>query len=356
MFAVSFLKLFAEVRSLLKKLTEAFGVSGREDEVRNIIIEEIRTHCSEYRIDSMGNLVAYKTAVVPCETTKTVLLSAHMDEVGFIVTDITDDGYLKFASVGGTDPRILISKPVMVNGRCGVIGLKPVHLIPKEERGKTVDEKNLFVDIGARTREEAKKIAEKGDYFAFDSSYIEFGNMIKAKALDDRLGCAVMIEMMKKEWNVNLVCAFTVQEEVGLRGARIASKGINPDFALVIEGTTCNDMTGIPENLCVTKSGNGVAISILDSASKADRGMIEMLVNAASSRGIPYQFKASTAGGNDAGAIHLADGGIKTATVSVPCRYIHSPVCAMNKGDFESCKRIVEGFLTDCGKEFGNNG
>lgn len=336
---------------MLKKLTEAFGISGFENEVRNIILEEIKAHCSEIQIDAMGNLIAHKKASANRKNAKTILLSAHMDEVGFIVTDITDEGYLKFATVGGIDSRILISKRVKVNGNPGVIGIKPIHLTEKEERKKNISEKQLFVDIGAKTRKEAMQIVNKGDYFGFDSDYIEFGDMITAKALDDRLGCDIMIDILKKDWNVNLICAFTVQEEVGLRGAKVAARGTNPDFALAIEGTTCNDMTGIPENLRVTKSGNGAAISILDSASKADRDIVEMLVNSAESRGIPYQFKASTAGGNDAGAIHLANGGIKTATISVPCRYIHSPVCVMNKNDFDSCKRTVEGFLNDCGKE-----
>lgn len=339
---------------MLKRLTEAFGVSGCESAVRNMILEEIKKYCSEFRIDSMGNLVVFKNAKE--KNAKTVLLSAHMDEVGFIVTDITDEGYLKIDTVGGIDSRILISKRVMVNGHKGVIGLKPIHLTTREERKKTPKTDDLFVDIGVDTREDAEKIVTKGDYFGFDSDYVEFGNMIKAKALDDRLGCAIMIDVLKQNWDVNLVCTFTVQEEVGLRGARVAVHGIKPDYALVIEGTTCNDMTGIPENLRVTKSGNGVAISILDSASKASNDMVKMLVNSAESRGIKYQFKASTAGGNDAGAIHIANGGIKTATVSVPCRYIHSPVCVMHKNDFKSCKDIVCAFLTDCGKGLAKNG
>ncbi len=338
---------------MLKKLTEAFGVSGCETEVRDIIIEEIKKNGAELSIDNMGNLVAFKKAKK--ENAKTVLLSAHMDEVGFIVTDITEDGYLKFETVGGIDARILISKRVRVNGKCGVIGLKPVHLTSKEERKKIPKANELFVDIGANDREDAESVASKGDYFGFDSEYIEFGEMIKAKALDDRLGCAIMIDLIKKEWDVNLVCAFSVQEEVGLRGAKIAAKGIKPDFALVIEGTTCNDLPNVPKNLRVTKSGDGAAISVLDLASKADRDVCDMLIKAAEKRNIPWQYKASTAGGNDAGSVSLLDGGIKTASISVPCRYIHSPVSAMNKADFESCKGIVEGFLEDCGKEQTEN-
>ena len=335
---------------MLKKLTEALGVSGYETQVRNIIIEELKNCDVDISVDSMGNLLVFKLADDNTDA-KTILLSAHMDEVGFIVTDITDEGYIKFASVGGIDPRILISKRVCVNGRKGVIGLKPIHLTTKEESKTTPSEDKLFVDIGAKTKAEAETVVQKGDYFGFDSNYVEFGNQIKAKALDDRLGCAIMIEILKKSWNVNLVCAFTVQEEVGLRGAKVAAKGMGPDYAVVIEGTTCNDMTGIPENLRVTKSGNGAAISILDSASKANRELVDLLISSAESRGIPWQFKASTAGGNDAGAIYLTDGGIKTASVSVPCRYIHSPVCVMSKADFDSCKKIVEGFLEDCGKD-----
>lgn len=338
---------------MLKKLTDAFGVSGCETEVRNIIIEEIKDCGADISIDNMGNLVAVKKAKK--ENAKTILLSAHMDEVGFIVTDITDDGYIKFEAVGGIDSRILISKRVRINGRCGVIGLKPVHITSKEERKKTPKTDELFVDIGAKNKEDAESVALKGDYFGFDSEYVEFGEMIKAKALDDRLGCAIMIDVLKKEWDVNLVCAFNVQEEVGLRGAKIAAKGVQPDFALVIEGTTCNDLPGIPKNLRVTKSGDGAAISVLDSASKADRDICDMLINVAEKRNIPWQYKASTAGGNDAGSISLLDGGIKTASISVPCRYIHSPVSVMDKRDFESCKGIVEGFLEDCGKELTEN-
>ncbi len=335
---------------LLKKLTEAFGVSGYENAVRDIILNEIKSFCTEIKVDTMGNLCAYKKA--KCGNgEKKVLLSAHMDEVGLIVNDITDDGYLKFETVGGIDPSVLISQRVVMEEIKGIIALKAIHLTTADERKKPLEESQLYIDIGAKNKDEAKKYVSKGDYCVFDSKYVEFGDQIKAKALDDRLGCAVMIEVLKKDWNVDLYCNFTVQEEVGLRGARVASRGINPDYAVVIEGTTCNDLPGVGENMRVTKSGNGPAISILDSASKANDELIGLLSASAEKRDIPYQFKASTAGGNDAGAIYVTDGGIKTASVSVPCRYIHSPVSAMNKNDFENCKRLIEAFLTDLGEE-----
>lgn len=334
---------------MLKKLTEAFGVSGFENEVRDIIYEEIKEFCDWVKIDSMGNLCAYKSAKGRQKNSKKILLSAHMDEVGFILTDITEDGYLKFASVGGIEAKLMLSQRVRINGIKGVIALKAVHLSTAEEREKLVKEDQLYIDIGAKDKKSAEKLVRKGDYAVFDSDYVEFGDYIKAKALDDRVGCAAAIEALKKDWNVDLYCNFTVQEELGLRGVRPATKGINPDFALVLEGTVCNDLVGVPTHLRVTKSGAGPAISILDSASKADAGLIKLLEESAKKHNVPYQYKAETAGGNDAGAICIMDGGVRTASVSLPCKYIHSPVSVMNKMDFENYKKLICAFLEDMG-------
>ncbi len=334
---------------MLKELTELLGVSGNEGAVRSFIENEIKDFCTSLRTDSMGNLIAFKKASVPAE--KTVLLSAHMDEVGFIVTGITDDGYLKFDSVGGIDPKILVSQRVTNGSISGVIALKAIHLTAKAEREKPVTLDMLHIDIGAADKAGAERYVTPGDCFGFLSDYVEFGSMIKAKALDDRVGCSIMIDILKSEHPVNLYCAFTVQEEVGLRGARIAAHGINPDFAVVIEGTTCSDMTATPENLRVTKSGSGAAISVIDSASRADGELVSALVKTAKRHGIKHQYKAAAAGGNDAGALYVSNGGMKTASISVPCRYIHSPVCVMNRGDFESCGDIVKAFLNDFGKD-----
>lgn len=340
---------------MLKKLTEANGVSGNETQIREIIASEIRDFCKEIKVDSMGNLIAYKPAKSNSQNAMTILLSAHMDEVGFIVTDITDDGYLKFESVGGIDPKIIISQRVLVNGLSGVISLKAVHLTNKDERDKKISEDMLYIDIGASCKEEACQYVTKGDYVSFDSNFTEFGDLIKAKALDDRLGCAIMIDILKSDFPVNLYCTFTVQEEVALRGAKAAVYGLSPDYAIVIEGTTSNDLPDVPENLLVTKIGSGPAISVLDSASKADRHLSDLIIQSAERHNIPYQFKAATTGGNDAGAIHISNGGIKTCVISVPCRYIHSPVSVMNKHDFLSCCNLVMAFLDDCGSIYGGN-
>ncbi len=334
---------------MLKRLTEAYGVSGHEIPVRDIIYNVVKDFCTEVSIDNMGNLKCFKRS--ERSDAKRILLSAHMDEVGLIVTDITDGGYLKFATVGGIEPRVLIAQRVTVNGRKGVIALKAVHLTTSDERKEKLSVDKLYIDIGAKDKAEAEAYVRRGDYCVFDSEYVEFGNQIKAKALDDRVGCAIMIDILKQNWNVDLYCNFTVQEEVGLRGARVASRRINPDYAIVIEGTTCNDLPGVEPHLAVTKSGGGPAISILDSASRGSDELIDRLKCSAGAHDILYQFKASTAGGNDAGAICITDGGIKTASVSVPCRYIHSPVCVMNKSDFENCGKLIKAFLEDLGND-----
>ncbi len=344
---------------MLKKLTETMGISGREDAVRELILKEITPYCTSVRTDSMGNLVAYKKGksgksaygllgMSESRGGDGVLLSAHMDEVGFLITDITEDGYLKFDTVGGIDPSVLISERVVVNGLNGVISFKAVHLTTKEEREKPVKLENLLIDIGASNRAEAERYVTVGDYCGFDSEYIEYGaHKVKAKALDDRAGCCILMELLKQEWECDLTCLFTVQEEVGLRGAKTAVYGLKPDYAVVVEATTCNDVTGIEEGQRVTEQGKGAAISVLDSASRASAEVVSVLKHSADRCGVPYQLKASTRGGNDAGAIHLASGGIRTASISIPCRYIHSPVSVMDKRDYDSCLAILTQFLSD---------
>ncbi len=322
---------------MLKTLTELTGVSGNEKQVRDYIISQIKDFCDEIHVDNMGNLIACKKG----KTDKNLILSAHMDEVGFIITKITDEGYLKFAPVGGIDTKILPSSKVTNGKISGVISFKATHLTTKEEREKKFGIDSLYIDIGAENKEKAKKYVMEGDYFSFDSEYIEFGRKIKAKALDDRAGCKILIEALKKENIPNLYCLFNVQEETGLRGARISAFGIEADEAIVIEATTCSDLTGTPENLQVTVQGDGPAISLIDSASTADRELSEKLIECADKNQIKWQYKKSNRGGNDGGSIYISNGGIKTVSVSVPTRYIHSPVCVMDKEDFENTEKLI---------------
>lgn len=331
---------------LLKKLTEANGVSGGEQEIRSIILEEIKDKVDHMHVDKIGNIIAYKKGIK--HPNKKVMLSAHMDEVGLIVVNIEDSGLIKFKPVGGIDPRILLSKIVHIGEKLipGVIGTKAIHLQEIEERKEALGIKELYIDIGTSNKKETESLVKIGDYVAFNSKYIEFGNdLIKAKALDDRVGCAILIQMLDKDYDFSLYTIFTVQEEVGLRGAKAATFDVNPDIALVVEGTTCSDVPGTGPHEYATKLGKGPAISIMDSASYSDKDIAKTLFKIGIDNNIPVQYKKTTFGGNDSGAIHLTKEGIRTGAISIPCRYIHSPSSVMNKKDYLNCIKILSLFL-----------
>lgn len=331
---------------MLREYTEAFGVSGCEKEIREVIKKNVE-NLGEIKTDKLGNLIVHKG-----NPGKKVMIAAHMDEVGFIITAIKDDGRIKFHPVGGIDPRILISKRVIF-GRSkliGVIGSKPIHLQSDEERKMPLKLDNLFIDIGAETKEEVQKYIKIGDYATFDSEYRDMGKFIKAKALDDRAGCAILTEVLKEGFNIDLYGAFTVQEEVGLRGAGAAAFSIEPEIALVIEGTTCADIAK-DEKDHVTTVGCGPAISIIDATSSANGKLLRRIIDIAEKNNIPYQFRRGKVGGNDAGKIHRTKAGCVAATISVPTRYIHSPISMINKEDYENTLKLVKLVLKSLERE-----
>ena len=328
---------------LLKRLCDAFGVSGAEGEIRDIIIPEIKEYCDDLTVDTMGNIIAFKKGE---SSDKKVMLSAHMDEVGFIISGITDKGYLEFKKVGGIDTRVIISKNVLVgkNKIPGVIGMKAIHLQSKGEREEVPKVKSLFIDIGAKDKEDAEKHVELGDYVSFATKYADFGDgKIKAKAIDDRVGCYILTKLIKEPVKYDTYFCFTVQEEVGLRGAKVAAYRIKPDIALVIESTTCADVYNVPSQSEVTNLGKGVAISIMDRSTIVNRDYVSFLQKI--SDGINVQYKKTTAGGNDAGAIHQTGTGVLTASLSVPCRYLHSPVGIASKYDILATEKLAKRFL-----------
>ncbi|WP_337400421.1 M42 family metallopeptidase [Congzhengia sp.] len=332
----------------LKELTDLPGVSGDEGQVRAFIADKMQNLCDELVTDSIGNLICLKKGTD--ENPKRLMVCAHMDEVGLICSRITDDGFIKFKCVGGIDTRVLVSKKVRIGRRLisGVIGAKAIHLQEKEEREQVPKVTDLYIDIGAKDKAEAEKHVSVGDYCVFDSEFVEFGSgFIKAKALDDRLGCACLMSLAEERFAFDLYLVFTVQEEVGLRGARVAAERIRPDAAIVLEGTTCSDVYGTDEKDYSTISGGGAALSILDRGTYYDKELTNALYATAKQHEIPVQFKQTASGGNDAGAIHTAAGGVKTAAISVPARYIHSPSSVVNKSDYEALKALIHTFLKE---------
>jgi endoglucanase len=336
---------------LIKELTDLNGVSGNEKEVRDFIIGKVKNLCDSIKVDSIGNIITYKKG---SNSKYKVMLSAHMDEVGFIVSGYIEKGFLKFQSVGGIDDRILPGKRVVVGKKKlpGVIGSKPIHQQDKDEREKIAKIKNLYIDIGAETKDEAERLAPLGEFIAFDSEFIELGkDCIKAKALDDRVGCAVLMEALKHNFEFDLYVCFTVQEEVGLRGAQVAAYNVMPDIAFVIEGTTCSDVPNVEPFEYSTILGNGAALTFMDRTCYCDKEMVQFLHQVAIKNNIKVQYKQTTTGGNDSGQIQRTGSGVKIASISVPCRYIHSPVSMMSISDFESVERLTLAALNEMNKD-----
>ncbi len=330
---------------LLKKLTDALAVSGNEKEIRNIIINEIKDYVEDIKIDTMGNIIAFKRSE---KNNTKIAVAAHMDEVGLMVKGIDDSGLIKFAPIGGMDARILVSKQVIVgkNKINGVIGAKAVHMQKPDERKKALSIDDLYIDIGCKTKEEAEKLVYIGDYIGFYSEYVEFGkNRVKAKALDDRAGCAMLIELLKNDLPIDITGIFTVQEEIGLRGAEVAANQVDSDLAIILEGTTCSDIIKVEPHLQVTELDKGPAISIMDRTSIYNRKFVDMLVETATEARIPWQYRRSTFGGNDAGKFHTAKAGTPCVSIAVPCRYIHSPISVMSKDDYKNCKKLLIKFI-----------
>lgn len=329
---------------MLKTLSNAFGPSGCEDEVREIIKMNMSALCDEIYEDNMGNLICHK--IGRKINNKSIMLSAHMDEVGFIISHIDKDGYLKFQTIGGIDPNVLVSKSIVIgkNRIKGVIGTKPVHI--KNDDRNEIKISDLYVDIGAKSKEDALKYVEKGDYAVFDSAYREFGNgYIKGKALDDRVGCYVMMKIAEKQIDADIYYTFTVQEEVGCRGSKITAKVINPEFAIVIEGTTCSDVPGTSEYGFSTHIGKGPALSMRDGGAYTDIKLTEEILAISKCYGIECQYKQTTMGGNDASSIQISGKGTKVAAISVPCRYIHSQSNVAKKDDIISLAKILVKFI-----------
>lgn len=333
------------MKELLKQLCALNGVSGNETAVRSFIIEQIKPHCT-YETDALGNLIAYKKGKKT--PSKNVMFAAHMDEVGLIITGVTEEGYLRFTPVGGIDPCVVYGTSVSVGNHHipGVIGGKAVHHLSAADKEKAPGFEEMLIDIGAKDEKDALEVVAPGDFVSFQSEFYTFGdNYIKSKALDDRVGCLLMIHLIKSELEYDTCFCFNVQEEVGLRGAKASSYTIKPDIAVVLEATTAADLSGVQGEKRVCVLGEGPVVSFMDGRTIYDRQLYQMAFETAEQNNIKIQTKTAVAGGNDAGAIHISGNGVRTLAVSLPCRYIHTPNSVIKYSDLEEAKKLLEALM-----------
>ena len=330
----------------VKELCVLSGPSSFEGPVRDYLRRRAERAGAEVCVDGMGNLICLKRGAKPAPNK--LMLAAHMDEVGLIVKRITSEGYLKFACLGGIDTRVIIGKPVFVGERRvpGVIGLKAIHLTTDEERKKVPEVESLFIDIGANSKEEAEELTHMGDFAVFSDSITEFGDhMLKAKAIDDRIGCGVMIELLERDLPMDVTFVFTVQEEVGTRGAFGAAFSVSPELALVLEGTTAADSPTTDAHRRVCRPGKGPVVPYMDGGTVYDPAIFSLLGELAEEAHIPWQTKEYLSGGTDASAIQRSRAGVRVGAISAAVRYLHSPSSVASITDFEQIQALALRFI-----------
>ena len=331
---------------ILEQLSNACGVTGREEEIRNLMIEQMKPYADEIIVDNFDNVIAVKKGKTGSPK---VMLAAHMDEIGLMVKTINKEGFLQFAKMGGIDDRILLAQKVIVYTKKGplqgIIGSKPPHIQKEEERKKIVAYDELFIDVGAESREGANAMGVAvGDPIGFDVKYSQIGkDIVIGKAFDNRAGCAVMVETLKqlKETECTVFAVGTVQEEVGLRGAGTAAFRLDPDVALALDVTVAGDVPGVREFDTTVKMGKGPAITISDSGLIAHPKVLRWLREVAEETKIPYQLETGLLGTTDAARISLTRQGIPSGTICIGTRYIHSPVSMLNLRDAENSVKLT---------------
>ncbi|XES77095.1 MAG: M42 family metallopeptidase [Candidatus Bathyarchaeia archaeon] len=341
----------------LEKLSNACGVAGRENEVRNLMIDLLKPYTDQVTVDRMENVIAIKKGKTDAPK---IMLAAHMDEVGLLVKNITKDGFLKFTKMGGIDDRILLGQKVKVLTEKGtlpaVVGSKPPHIQKEEERKKIVPYDEMFLDIGAQNRDDAKAMGVRvGDPVAFDVQFEKLGNdNAMGKAFDNRAGCAVMVEALKQitELECTVYAVGTIQEEVGLRGVATAAFGVDPDAGLALDVTIAGDTPGVREFDTSVKMGKGPALTVTDSGLIVHPKILRWLIDTATANNISYQLETGLMGTTDAARIALTRQGVPSGTISVPARYIHSPVGIVNLADVENCAKLTAAAVQKIQEQF----
>ncbi len=346
------------MNDLLKRLCDAHGISGYEDEIGKILKAELEDYVDEIRVDNLGNVICIRNGSEFKE-----MICAHMDEIGFIVKQIDDKGYIRFTPIGGWFSQIAIGQRVVLHGEkgrvYGVIGCKPPHLMKGDEKKKGVEFKDMFIDVGAESRDEVLDMGiEVGTPVTMDRELVKLGrNRVTGKALDDRAGLAVMIQAIKEtRSDATIYAVGTVQEEVGLKGAKVSAFSIEPNVAIAMDVCVATDFPGAESAQMDIKLGGGAVITVVDAGGRgliAGRRIVRWLRETAERYEIPYQLEVAEGGTTDATAIHLTKSGVPTGVISVPARYIHSPVEVIDLRDLESCSKLVARALERAEKYFG---
>jgi putative aminopeptidase FrvX len=339
----------ADVR-LLEKLSNAFGPSGNEEDVAEILEKELKRYADETHVDKLGNIFFYHHGK---KGYPKVMLSAHMDEVGFMVTFIEENGFLRFDTLGGITNNVMLGQRVLFRGDkgylMGIVGTKPPHIMTLEEQNKIVPKEDLFIDIGADSVNKVnEKGADVGMMGVFDVDFVDLGDRyFMGKAFDDRAGCTVLAEVFKnlKGSPYNVIAVGSIQEELGIRGARTAAWQVDPDYGLALEGTFVADVPGTRPDRVSSKIKGGPVVTIMDRTAFTHPHVLKTLIKAAKEKSIPFQFKKVPVGGTDAGAIHLTRAGVPSGTVAVPCRYIHGPASIIHVEDLRNTIRLATEFV-----------
>ncbi len=331
---------------LLEKLCNAIAVSGDEGEVRQIVLEEVKPYADTVKVDALGSVLVTKAG--KAQNRVRVMLDAHMDEIGFMLVNDEGEGLFRFDTIGGIDVRSLPGKQVLIgrNKVPGVIGARPIHLTTAEERQKKIPLDALRIDVGPGGSGKVKV----GDRASYATKFRRVGASFFAKSIDNRIGCALLIDLLKNAPdNVDLCLSFSVQEEIGLRGAKVAAFAFNPDLAIAVDSTPANDLPvhdGAENTFYNTKLGAGPAIYTFDAGTLNDPRLIRFLTATADAAKIPYQFRQPGGGGTDAGAIHRQQGGIPTISISVPHRYTHTAISLSRVDDWKNTLALLQAALT----------
>ncbi|MCW4009962.1 MAG: M42 family metallopeptidase [Candidatus Bathyarchaeota archaeon] len=330
----------------LEKLSNACGVAGREGEVRSLMVNLLKPYADEVVLDRLENVIAIKKG---SKDKPKVMFAAHMDEVGLMVKNITKDGFVKFAKMGGIDDRILLAQKVKVltekAALPGVVGSKPIHIQKEDERKKITHYDEMFLDIGAKDRDEAKAMDVKvGDPVAFDAQFVKLNdNVVMGKAFDNRAGCAVMVEVLKclEQTDCTVYAVGTIQEELGLRGAATATFGVDPDVGIALDVTVAGDTPGVREFDTGVKMGKGPTLTVSDSGLITHPKVLRWLIDTAAENEINYQLETGLPGTTDAARMSLSRQGVPSGAISVPARYIHSPLGLVNLQDVENAAKLA---------------